>query len=205
MSIKYYWAKFFKKIHGSAIKGSIIHNTSKVEQGSNILNVHMQKHSFCGYNCEISNALIGSFCSIANNVTIGGGMHPIEWVSTSPVFYEGRDSVKAKFSEHKRDSIKTINIGHDVWVGQNAIIKQGVNIGNGAIIGMGSVVTKDVPPYMIVGGIPAKKIRYRFNEETISFLQDIKWWEFTDKELNHIAKYFNNIDRFIKEYKNIKS
>ena len=96
------FSKALKKLRFSAIRNSRIDKTSKVESGSNLVNVSMQKHSFCGYNCEIFNAEIGSFCSIANNVVIGGAMHPITWVSTSPVFYDGRDSVKKKYSTHKR-------------------------------------------------------------------------------------------------------
>jgi len=80
MNIKYLWAKFFKKVRGSALKNCSIHSTSKVESGCDLVNVQMGRNSFCGYDCEISNAEIGSFCSIANNVIIGGGMHPMDWI-----------------------------------------------------------------------------------------------------------------------------
>ena len=199
MKLLYFWSKFFKKLHGKAIINSQIHNTSKVEAGSEIINSTFNRHSFCGYYCEINNCDIGSFCSIANNVKIGGGMHPINWVSTSPVFYEGRDSVKAKFSEHKRENPKKTLIGHDVWIGQNAIIKQGVNIGTGAVIGMGSIVTKDVEPYSIVAGCPAKEIRKRFEESTIKKLIESKWWNYSDIDLVKYAAYFNEPEKFITE------
>lgn len=87
-------AKFLKKIRLRSITNSFIDSTSKVEAGSTIVNSSFDKYSFCGYDCQIINTTIGSFCSIANNVIIGGAMHPIHWVSTSPVFYKGRDSVK---------------------------------------------------------------------------------------------------------------
>ena len=198
--IKYIWSKIFKKIRSSAIKDSTIHRTSKVESGSSFINSEMGKHSFCGYDCDISNATIGAFCSIANGVVIGGGMHPINWVGTSPVFYEGRDSVKAKFSKHKREKIKNTTIGHDVWIGQNVIIKQGINIGTGSIIGMGSIVTKDIPPYSIYAGNPAKLIRERFDKKTIDKLLKIEWWNFDDKKLMKYAQYFTNPDKFIGEF-----
>lgn len=159
MKLLYYWSKFFKKIRGKSILNSLIHPTSKIEAGSEVVNSKFNKHSFCGYNCEIINCDIGAYCSIANNVIIGGGMHPLDWVGTSPVFYEGTDSVKAKFSEHQRPAAKKTFIGNDIWIGQYAILKQGIVVGDGAVIGMGSVVTKDVLPYSIVAGNPAREIR----------------------------------------------
>lgn len=200
MKIEYYWSKIVKKFHGRAIKKSVIHKTSKVEAGSHIVNSNFGKHSFCGYDCEIINTNIGAFCSIANNVKIGGGMHPIDWISTSPVFYVGRDSVKTKFSNHKRKNVKTTIIGNDVWIGEGAIIKQGVEIGDGAVIGMGSIVTKDVLPYTIVAGNPAKLIKNRFDDNTINKLLKIKWWNFDETTLKKFAKYFNNPTTFFKEY-----
>ena len=197
MTISYLLAKVLKKIRGSAIVNSKIHKTSKVESGSHIVNTVFDRHSFCGYDCEIFNCDIGSFCSIANNVIIGGGMHPIDWVSTSPVFYEGRDSVKAKFSKHKRNSDLKTTIGHDVWIGHGAKIKQGVSIGTGAVVGMGSIVTKDVEPYSIVAGAPAKIIRKRFPEDIIEEFFKIKWWDFSDEQLVKYGKYFNNPLLFI--------
>ena len=196
-TIIYIWVKLLKKLRGSAIKSSTIHKTSKIESGSNIVSTTMARHSFCGYDCEITNTNIGSFCSIANGVIIGGGMHPVDWVSTSPVFYEGRDSVKAKFSVHKREEVKKTIIGHDVWIGQNVLIKQGVKIGTGAVIGMGSVVTKDVESYTIVAGCPAKSIRKRFDEITIIKLLDSKWWELKDEQLHEYSKFIKNPNEFI--------
>lgn len=201
MNLIYFWSKLLKKLRGAAIKKSSIHKSSKVEAGSQIFNTTMHKHSFCGYDCEITNCEIGSFTSIANGVVIGGGMHPIDWVGTSPVFYKGRDSVKAKFSEFQREAVKTTYIGHDVWIGRNALIKQGVTIGVGAVVGMGSIVTKDVAPYAIVGGNPAKLIRYRFSDEIIEKLIASKWWEFQDNELNKYAAYFKDPTLFIEKLK----
>ena len=157
----------------------------------------MNKHSFCGYDNEIINTKIGSFCSIGNHVKIGGGEHPYSWVSTSPVFYKGRDSVKAKFSEFDRVEIRTTIIGNDVWVGQNSLIKQGITIGHGAIIGMGSVVTKDVEPYSIVAGVPAKKIKLRFSEDLISKLIKSKWWDLKENELNKAAENIKDPIKFL--------
>lgn len=201
MNLLYIWSKLIKKLRGSSIINSNIHSSSKVESGSQIVKSTFDKHSFCGYNCQIIHCDIGSFCSIANNVVIGGGRHPLEWVSTSPVFYEGRDSIKAKFSEHKRKPQTRTSIGNDVWIGDNVIIKAGVSIGHGAVVGMGSVVTKDVPPYVIVGGCPARVIRKRFEDNVINELLEIKWWEFNDSKLKIYAKYFREPEIFISEWR----
>jgi len=202
MKIKYLVSKLIKKSRLSSVKNSSIHSSSKLESGTLFVNSSMGKHSFCGYDNEIINTKIGSFCSIGNNVKIGGGEHPYDWVSTSPVFYKGRDSVKAKFSEFKRNEILTTTIGNDVWVGQNSLIKQGVKIGHGSIIGMGSVVTKDIEPYTIVGGVPAKKIKLRFSEDIISQLIKSQWWELKENELKEVAKNIKNPKKFIESLKN---
>ena len=199
MNFEYYWSKIIKKLKGVAVKNSLIHKTSKLEAGTQFINSSMAKHSFCGYDCDINSCEIGSFTSISSNVIIGGGMHPLSWVGTSPVFYEGRDSVKTKFSKHTRENIKKNIIGLDVWIGQNVMIKQGVSIGTGAVIGMGSIVTKDVEPYTIVAGNPARLIRPRFNEDTIENLLKSIWWEFPDDKLKNYAKYFKEPNKFINE------
>ena len=198
MKILYIWSKFLKKIRGTAIINSKIHHTSKIESGSHVVNSEMQKYSFCGYDCEIFNCKIGSFCSIANDVKIGGAMHPINWVSTSPVFYKGRDSIKQKFSNHTREVDKTTIVEHDVWIGQDVMIKQGVRIGTGSVIGMGSVVTKDVEPYTIVAGCPAKVIKKRFDDMIIRNLLESRWWELSDENLLELSKHITNPVNFIK-------
>ncbi|MCY1151253.1 MAG: CatB-related O-acetyltransferase [Sphaerochaetaceae bacterium] len=203
MILTYFWAKILKKVRCSAIINSKIHKTSKIESGSHIVNSKFEKHSFCGYNCEIINSEIGSFCSIANNVIIGAYQHPINWVSTSPVFRKGKDSVKTKFSEHSYTDCKITKIGHDVWIGNNVLIKNGVSIGTGSIIGMGSVVTKDVLPYTIVGGVPAREIRKRFEIEIIEELVASEWWNYDNHLLKKYANYFTDPVKFIKEIKKI--
>lgn len=202
ISVKYLWSKIIKKARSSAIINSQISNTSKIYSGSHVLNSVIGRYSYCGYDCEILNAQIGSFCSIAGGVKIGGAMHPSNWVSTSPVFYEGRRTgLKKKFSDHSIRKNQVVNIGNDVWIGNNVLIKQGVTIGTGSIIGMGGVVTKDVPPYAIVGGVPAKIIKYRFEEQIISDLLESKWWEMSDEDLLEYAQYFNDPMGFIDKLK----
>jgi chloramphenicol O-acetyltransferase type B len=202
---KYYFSKFFKKLRLKAIKNSEIHNTSKIESGSQVINSKFDKHSFCGYDCQINNSDIGSFCSIADNVIIGPSSHPYNWVGGSPVFYSGRDSIKAKFSKFDREKPNRTVIGNDVWIGINAIIKSGVKIGHGSIIGMGSVVTKDVEPYAIVGGCPAKIIKKRFDDKIIKGLLESNWWDLDEFDLKKIAIHVKNPILFLENYKKLKN
>lgn len=192
----YYISRVLKKMRGSAIRNSQIDKTSKVESGSQIINSQIDKYSFCGYDCQIVNCSIGKFCSIADNVKIGGARHPIEWACTSPAFYYGRDSIKKKFSTFKRDIDKTTVIGNDVWIGANVIVIQGVKIGNGAVIGAGAVVTKNVGDYEIVAGNPAKLIKMRFEKEVVSQLLKSNWWECSDDVIERFAPYIKEPELF---------
>lgn len=194
----YLWSKVIKKLRFAAIRNSTIHKTSKVESGSHFINSVMERHSFCGYDCEITNTEIGSFCSIANGVIIGGGMHPVNWISTSPVFYSGKDSVKEKYYSHERAHPKKVTIGHDVWIGQNVLIKQGVTIGTGAVVGMGSIVTKDVEPYAIVAGNPAAILRFRFCNSIIDSLLESQWWNCDDSIIKEAAKFAKEPELFLR-------
>ncbi|MBO5081771.1 MAG: CatB-related O-acetyltransferase [Lachnospiraceae bacterium] len=194
----YYWYKILKKLRGRAIKNSKIDRKAKVEAGSVFLSSSMKKYSYCGYDCQFVNVEVGAFCSISNNVVIGGGNHPLNWVSTSPAFYKGRDSISKRLATLEYDSSDAHTIiGNDVWIGNGVLIKPGVIIGDGAVLGMGSVVTKDVEPYTIVGGNPAKVIRKRFDDETIQKLLAIKWWEWEDDKILSYSKYFNDTNELL--------
>ncbi|MEG1619758.1 MAG: CatB-related O-acetyltransferase [Eubacterium sp.] len=188
-NIEYLCSKLIKKMRLRAIKNSEIDRTSSVESGTQLINSKIGKHSFCGYDCTIINTEIGSFCSIANGVEVGGATHTIEWVSTSPVFNENKDQIRKKYAYHKFNPIeKRTVIGNDVWIGSKVLVKAGIVIGDGAIVGMGSVVTKDVPSYEIWGGNPAKFIKNRFSENIGSKLLASKWWDLNESQLNYLGK-----------------
>ncbi len=132
---------------------------------------------------------IGRYCSIATNVVIGAGEHPTNWLSTHP-FQHGNSAVVRRRAEvdgfrylKPPEPPPGVGIGHDVWIGTGAVIKRGVTVGNGAVVGAGAVVTKDVPPYAIVGGVPAKIIRYRFSHEIINRMLRVGWWDYTAESL----------------------
>lgn len=202
--VEYVLSKILKKMHLRAIKNSLIHKTSSVEAGSQFVNSSMDRHSFCGYDCIITGTKIGSFCSIAGNCEIGGATHTINWVSTSPVFNENRDQIKKKYALHSFDPFRETIIGHDVWIGARSIVKAGVTIGSGSVVGMGSVVTKDIPPYEIWAGNPARLIRKRFDEVVIEGMLDSKWWELDDETLEKAAAHIKEPRVFLDVIKSRK-
>jgi virginiamycin A acetyltransferase len=142
---------------------------------------------------------IGRYCSFAPDVSIGVGKHPTSWLSTHPFqifvqdfFLRYPEYVNISHQQKNEElKEKDIIIGNDVWVGTNVIIKDGVTIGTGAIVGAGSVVTKDVEPYSIVGGVPAKKIKMRFDSTTIVRLLKLKWWEYDLAPLKNKVDFSN--------------
>lgn len=135
-------------------------------------------YSYINYKTLVQNASIGNYCSISHNVSIGLGKHPLNLFSTSPIFYKSKNvlGVNLISSDIDFEEYSPISIGHDVWIGANAIILDGVDVGNGAVIAAGSVVTKNVPAYAIVGGVPAKVLKYRFGKEVRGKLEKSKWW-----------------------------
>lgn len=182
-----------------ALRNCSVDSTSKVCAKSELSKVTIGRYSYVGNDCFMVKVHMGSFCSIADRCCIGGARHPIERVSTSPVFHEGNNVMKKNFQYFQLDEMPLTVIENDVWIGIGSIIKSGVTIHNGAVIGAGSVVTHDVPPYEIWAGNPAHRIRKRFDDDTIEKLLKIGWWNFKDKKIAKISNSFDNIDAFIKE------
>lgn len=145
---------------------------------------------------RVSNASLGSFCSVGPRTLVGGlGIHPTDWVSSHPLFYSVRGQVGICFCEKNHvDELPRTTIGSDVWIGAGAIVLDGVDIGHGAIVAAGAVVRESVPPYAIVGGVPAKVIRYRFNDQIIRRLLHVQWWTLPMDVLREHASLFRNSD-----------
>lgn len=164
--------------------------------------------SYIGEKCRI-NGKVGRFTSIAEGCKVLHGMHAYTWpyATTSPLFYSlGSQTMKTfahsqMFVEHKyADDEKKYNvvIGNDCWINSEVRIISGVTIGDGAVVLAGAVVTKDVPPYAIVGGVPAKVLKYRYDQETIEWLLRVKWWNQSNEWLSQHWSAMNNIDELKK-------
>lgn len=167
-------------------------------------NCEMGYGSYIGDRVDISGCKVGRFCCIGPDVKRIKGTHPINYVSMHPAFYRVNHPcgvsfvTRDKYSDYRvADKDFNIVIGNDVWIGTAAMLIDGVKIGNGAVILAGAVVTRDVPDYAIVGGVPAKLIRYRFSEEQIARLDEIRWWEKDIDWMKANAELYSDIEKFL--------
>lgn len=167
----------------------IISDHVRLYGNTKISNANIGRHTYFA-GCRGGNFSIGAFCSVGPDTVIGGmGVHPVHMLSTHPVFYSKfRQSGMTFASTNAVDELPHTRIGNDVWIGAGARILDGVCIGDGAIIAAGAVVVKDVPDYAVVGGVPAKLIKFRFSVEEIALLKKIQWWSLPDTTLSQIAQ-----------------
>jgi acetyltransferase-like isoleucine patch superfamily enzyme len=171
-------------------------NNNYIGSFSNILYSSLGDYTYLNKYCQITHAQTGKFCSIADNVKIGLASHPTNLVSTHPAFFSKNKKLNFFSETTLIDQYKETKIGNDVWIGANAIVLGGVNIGDGAIIAAGSIVTKNIEPYSIVAGCPARLIKYRFESEIIDKLLEKKWWDNDVRTIKNNYKKFLNLDEF---------
>lgn len=177
-------------------------------EGQNVFNRISYIRGCIGYATYIGSdsvilAKVGRFCSIGSDVKVIIGIHPVTYpyATTCPMFYSLRKQNGAKFTSKQEfeeyayaDGENPVVIGNDVWINSHARIVSGVTIGNGAVLLAGCVVTKDVPPYAIVGGVPAKILKYRYSEEDIAFLEKFQWWNKSPDWLSKNSSCLLNIN-----------
>jgi acetyltransferase-like isoleucine patch superfamily enzyme len=164
--------------------------------------VVLGRGSYIANGTSIKHASIGRFCSIGPEALIGLSRHPMGMVSTSPAFYSTkRDACPLSFNQME-DYSEQLNtqIGNDVWIGARAVIVGGVKVGDGAVIASSAMVTKDVPPYSVMGGVPAKTISKRFTDEQIELLLSNPWWEWSDSTLKARGADFQSKECFIEKH-----
>lgn len=175
-----------------------------------VTNCHIGRGTYIMNSCWFSNCLIGRYCSIASEVKmVQKHGHPISYASSSPVF-STQDAMVETYINNSALPSYGLNekislagqewdavIGNDVWIGARSILLGAITIGDGAIIGAGSVVTKNVPPYAIVAGNPARIIKYRFSKETIQLLLETKWWNREECWLKEHASLFSDVDALL--------
>lgn len=193
--------------------GCVLGRKSKFE-GNNVIGQNtlfsgtLGRGSYIGDNSSLSGK-VGRYCSISNNVNVVCGRHPTNtYVSTHPCFFSKRKQAGFSYvsenlfnefiyADHENNSV---SIGNDVWIGYGALIMEGVKIGDGSIIGACSLVTHDVQPYTIVGGIPAKTIKKRFDDNEIEFLLKYKWWDLPEDWIRKNVMDFSDIKKFMHKH-----
>lgn len=169
---------------GCAIFNSSFDRHTAVYLRCRLSNVNFGAYSYVNENSAMDRVTLGRFTSIGPEFICGYGDHPTNFITTSPVFYSTRRQCGISFTKSSRyDEEHPTIIGNDVWIGARAFVRDGVQIGDGALIAAGAVVTADVPDYAIVGGVPAKLIRYRFPEDVVRQLLEIQWWNWSEDRL----------------------
>ncbi|MEI7502968.1 MAG: CatB-related O-acetyltransferase [Paludibacter sp.] len=163
-----------------------------------ITNSIIGNYTYIARNSNIYNTNIGRFCSIGSNFISGQGIHPINGISTAPMFYSNLKQNGVTLSKkNKVVEFLPVIIGNDIFIGDNVTVLSGITIGDGAVIGAGAVVSKDIPPYAVAVGCPIQIKKYRFTDNQIEALLRIKWWDFEEEKLKKVERNFFDIDLFI--------
>lgn len=180
---------------GSSISNSTLGTKVGIHRRVSLTNANIGDYSYVSEEGSLARVEVGKFTSIGPFFLCGLGEHPLNWLSTSPVFYSTNRPSEASFcSESRFEEEGYARIGSDVWIGARAFIRDGVKIGDGAVIAAGAIVTKDVPDYAVVGGVPAKLIKFRFSDSYIQRLLRAAWWNWPEEQLLAHSHVFRSDD-----------
>lgn len=216
MSLKYYIQKLLaqwldkpvildgKTVGYSLVRSernnTILGNFTKVYPPYFLHNVQLGDYTYISKNSSISNCSIGKVCSIGPNFCCGLGVHPTNGISTAPMFYStAKQNGTTLCKKNKIEESLHTTIGNDVFIGANVTVLDGVKIADGAVIGAGAVVVNDIPPYAVAVGVPAKVVKYRFDEATIKALLEKQWWNGSENELKRVERNFWDVKVFLLE------
>ncbi|MDN3548558.1 CatB-related O-acetyltransferase [Mucilaginibacter aquaedulcis] len=197
------WGKHLRIGYLSVVSNCSFGHNNILGSHCMVINSVMGDFSYINSFSYVQHTTMGKYCSIGPNVKIAPGKHPTSvFVSTHPVTFGNQKNLKNYTKEQKFSNYKRVTIGNDVWICANAIIIDGITIGDGAIITANSVVVKDVGAYEIVGGNPAKLLKKRFDDKQIEYLQDTKWWNNDEMWMRSNISKFWDIENFV-EYSNV--
>ncbi len=175
----------------STIRNSIIQDYCSVDRQNFVLNSSLGKRTYTGRWDMIFHSKIGMYNSISYGVTIGPPEHKYSRVSTHPFIYDPKFGLLSEDDDIRSEKfVQELIIGNDVWIGCNSTVLRGVKVGDGSIIAANAVVTKDVPPYAIVAGVPAKVIKFRFSFDVIDKLLELQWWNWSDERIQRNKLFF---------------
>lgn len=190
-------------------KDTVLEGNNRIAENTRVINSHLGVGTYIGQNSDLSCSKMGNYTCIGSRVIVIRGTHPMGLVSMHPAFYSVNKQAGFSYVNEQKveeftfadlENKYAVIVGNDVWIGADVRIIEGVSIGDGAVVMAGSIVTEDVPPYAVVGGVPAKIVKYRFQEEIITELLEVKWWNKGDEWIKNNADYFDNVESFINRY-----
>lgn len=190
-------AGFSAAARSYASRSTRFEGRNRIYENGTVLDSELGLFSYVSRGARVANCSVGRYCCIGPEALVGGlGVHPTRWISSHPVFYSPRRqtggvtfSPDQHFEERPR-----VTLGHDVWIGARAVVLDGMKVGTGAIVAAGAVVAEDVPPYAIVGGLPARLLRPRFDAATAARLLALEWWTWPADRLEAAASLFRSDD-----------
>lgn len=195
----------------SRIEFSSVSKKAKIWRNCKLYYSSIGDYSYIGQNARLVHAHVGKYCSLAGDGAYGMGTHPLDYVSSSSLFISSRNGTGIKWTKSAPfTEYKEIQIGNDVWIGTRVLIMGGVKIGNGAVVAAGAVVTKDIPAYAVVGGVPARIIKYRFPQDVIKKLEKSEWWNLDDEIIRNNISLFqkplvgDNLNQLLKICESLK-